>query len=370
MKRKEFLKKGLITGLGATALASSCTNKKSESADLPNINLNKVRRWKMVTTWPPGFPVLGEAAEYYADWVEKMSAGRIKIRVFGGGELVPALEAFDTVSSATVEMGCGAAYYWAGKSSATQFFSAVPFGMNARQMTSWLLAGEGMDLWREVYAQFNLMPLPGGNTGVQMGGWFNKEIATADDLKGLKMRIPGLGGRVIEKAGGAAILVAGGEIFTSLERGVIDAAEWIGPYHDYRMGFHRIAKYYYYPGWHEPCSQLEFFVNKTVFDDLPEDLQAILEAASERLQAWVLAEFDVQNAIHLQKLKDESDVEIRSFSDDVLATLRELSEETIQEVIGSDPLSRKVFESYKAHMKASKAFLSITEQPFYNRILK
>ena len=369
MKRKEFIRKGMMAGVGASALLTSCGKEREARVDTPNINLNKVRRWKMVTTWPPGFPVLGEAAELYAQWVEKMSGGRIRIRVFGGGELVPALEAFDTVTSATVEMGCGAAYYWAGKSPATQFFSAVPFGMNARQMTAWLMAGGGMALWREVYAPFNLVPLLGGNTGVQMGGWFNKEINTAADLKGLKMRMPGLGGRVLEKAGGAAVLVAGGEIFTSLERGVIDAAEWIGPYHDYRMGFHRIARYYYYPGWHEPSSQLEFFINKTVFDALPGDLQAILEAASERLQAWVLAEFDVQNAIHLKKLKEESHVSIRSFSTDVLRTLRQLTEETIEEVIGEDALSRKVYQSYQGYMQDSTAYMSITERPFYNNIM-
>jgi len=249
----------------------------------------------MVTTWPPKFPVLGEAGELYAKWMKEATGGRVDIKVYGAGELVPALEAFDAVSSGTADMGSGASYYWAGKSAAAQFFAAVPFGMNAQQVTSWMLCDEGYDLWREVYAKFNLVPLLGGNTGVQMGGWFNKEINSVDDLKGLKMRIPGLAGKVLERAGGAAVLVAGGEIYTSLERGVIDATEWIGPYHDQKMGFNKIAKYYYTPGWHEPGTQLEFFINKETYDGLPADIKAIMDAVSMRVHNWVLAEFDAQN---------------------------------------------------------------------------
>ena len=197
----------------------------------------------MVTTWPPNFPILGEGCKLMADWVEKMSGGRLKIQVFGGGELVPPLEAFDAVSSGSVELANGASYYWAGKVPSAQFFATVPFGMNAQQMNGWILSGGGQELWDEVYAPFNVKGYPAGNTGVQMGGWFNKEINSLDDLKGLKMRIPGLGGKVINKAGATAVNVAGGEIYTNLERGVIDATEWIGPFHDYKMGFHKIAKY-------------------------------------------------------------------------------------------------------------------------------
>ncbi len=368
MKRKEFVKKSLIGGLGLATVAGAC-QRPDQEINAPNINFNKTRRWKMVTTWPPGFPVLGEAAEYFASWVEKMSAGRIKIKVFGGGELVPALEAFDTVTSGTVEMGCGASYYWAGKSPATQFFAAVPFGMNAQQMNAWLLGGGGYELWKEVYAKFNLIPLLGGNTGVQMGGWFNKEIESIDDLNGLKMRIPGLGGKVLEKAGGAEVLVAGGEIYTSLERGVIDAAEWIGPYHDYRMGFHKISKYYYYPGWHEPGAELEFFVNKVIYEDLPDDLQEIVMSASLRCQAWMLAEFDAQNAIHLDKLLNEEGVVLKRFPDEVLNTLRKYTAESIEEVVGGDDLSLRVYDSYRDYMKRSKAFLNLTEKEYYQRIL-
>lgn len=368
MKRKDFLQKGILAGLGTALVAGSCQSTSDPEVNAPNINLNKTRRWKMVTTWPPGFPVLGEAAEYFADWVDKMSAGRLKIKVYGGGELVPALEAFDTVTSGTVEMGCGASYYWGGKSSATQFFAAVPFGMNAQQMSAWLISGGGYELWKEVYGKFNLHPLLGGNTGVQMGGWFNKEINTSEDLRGLKMRIPGIGGKVLEKAGGAAVLVAGSEVYTSLERGVIDAAEWIGPYHDYRMGFHKIANYYYYPGWHEPGSELEFFVNKYLFEELPEDLQEIIQTASMRVQAWVLSEFDVENAIHLDKLINDEGVILKQFPEEVLNTLRKYTAEALEEVVGSDPLSLKVYDSYRNHMASTRKILELTEKSYYNRL--
>lgn len=366
MKRKDFIKAGAIATIGAAGIAKSCTAENS-SADIavPNINFNKKYRWKMVTTWPPNFPIFGEATSYLSEWIEKMSGGRLIIKVYGGGELVPALEAFDTVASGTVEMGSGCAYYWSGKSPATQFFAAVPFGMNAQMMASWLISGGGYELWKEVYAQFNLVPLLSGNSGVQMGGWFNKEINTIQDLKGLKMRIPGIGGKVIERAGGAAVLVAGGEIYTSLERGVIDAAEWVGPYHDYKMGFHKISKYYYTPGWHEPGTQLEFFVNKYIFEELPMDLQEIVTTASMRIQSWLLAESDAKNSLYLNKIKEEGNIEIRSYPDDVLSKLKEITEETLEEMVSSNPLSKKVYEHYNAFYKQALAYATISEKSYY-----
>ena len=244
--RKRFLKTLGAGSLGLAAGAIGCKNANVPD-DSPAIISGKTYQWNMVTTWPPNFPVLGEGCNLFAQWVEEMSAGQLKIRVYGGGELIPALEAFDAVSSRTAEIGSGAAYYWAGKAASTQFFGAIPFGLNAQQVNTWLYSAGGMALWEEVYNQFNVIPLVGGNTGVQMGGWFNREINEMADFKGLKMRMPGLGGKVIKKAGGTSVLSAGSEIYTNLERGVIDATEWIGPYHDYLMGFHQIADYYYYP---------------------------------------------------------------------------------------------------------------------------
>lgn len=368
MKRKDFLKSGIVAAAAGTTLLNSCTDDKTQKIDVPNLNLNKKYRWKMVTTWPPNFPVFGEAANYLSQWVEKMSGGRMIIKVFGGGELVPALEAFDTVASGTVEMGSGCSYYWSGKSPSAQFFAAVPFGMNSQMMNSWLISGGGYELWEEVYAKFNLVPFYAGNTGVQMGGWFNKEINTVADLQGLKMRIPGIGGKVIEKAGGAAVLVAGGEIYTSLERGVIDAAEWVGPYHDYKMGFHKIAKYYYTPGWHEPGTQMEFFINKYIFEDLPSDLQEIIRTASYRVQAWVLSELDAQNSLFLEKIKEEKDIEIRTFPADVMSKLKDMTDQSVQEMVSSNPLAQKVYNHYQSYFKRAKAYAGISEKAYHNSI--
>jgi len=373
MKRKTFLKSGLVAAASGAALLSGCTadgnsTQSGNSAAAQNTNTGKTYNWKMVTTWPPNFPVLGEAANLLAKWVKTMSNGRLNIKVYGGGELVPPLEAFGTVSDGTAEMGSGASYYWVGKSPAAQFFASVPFGMNAQQLTSWMLAGGGYDLWKEIYAKFNLVPFLGGNTGVQMGGWFNREINSVEDLKGLKMRIPGIAGKVLEKAGGAAVLLPGGEIYTSLERGVIDACEWIGPYHDYKMGFHKIAKYYYTPGWHEPGTQLEFFVNKGAHDKLPKDLQEILYTASLRSQAWMLAEFDMQNSLFLDKLEEEGKVQIKQFPKPVLRQLKKYTDEAIQELVGSDPLAKKVFESFNQYIKRVSKWTNLTEKAFYNEL--
>ena len=229
MKRRNFIKKlgvaAIAAGAGTISVLTGC-EKKDAKTDGKKAASRKTVNWKMATTWPPHFPMLGEGADKIAQLVNDMSGGKFKISVYGGGELVPPLGVFDAVSQGTVEMGHGAAYYWAGKVPAAQFFAAVPFGFNAQSQNAWINSGGGLALWEEIYKPFNLKPYTAGNTGVQMGGWFNKEINTIKDLKGLKMRIPGLGGKVLAKAGGNAILVAGGEIYTNLDRGVIDATDW------------------------------------------------------------------------------------------------------------------------------------------------
>lgn len=367
IKRREFLKKGsAATVLGGSALVFGCGSEPTGEA--PAVQTQKRYRWKMVTTWPPHFPVMGEGADYIAQWIDQMSGGRLKIQVYGGGELVPALEAFDAVTQGVVEMSHGVAYYWAGKVPAGQFFAAVPFGMNAQQMNAWLYSGGGLDLWREVYEPFNVVPFVAGNTGMQMGGWFNREINTVDDLKGLKMRIPGLGAKVIAKAGGSAILTAGGEIYTNLERGVIDATEWVGPYHDYLMGFHEIAKYYYYPGWHEPGPVLELSVSKPAWDSLPPDLQAIVRAAADRGNMWMLSEFEAQNNTYLQKILAEPGLEVRRFPDEVLDALRRYADEVIEELIAKDPTSKKVYESFSKFRKEVTSWAEVSEKVYYTAI--
>ncbi|ANT64212.1 MULTISPECIES: TRAP transporter substrate-binding protein [Prosthecochloris] len=371
--RRNFLKTSIKAGaaslaIGTPFLAAGCQNPSPSAAEAPNVVTAKKFQWKMLTTWPPTLPVLQDAAKLLAKLVRQMSNGQLEIQVYGGGELVPALEAFDAVSQGIAEIGHGASYYWSGKVPAAQFFAAVPFGMNPQQLNSWLISGGGMELWEKVYAPFNLLPLQGGNTGIQMGGWFNKEINTTDDLKGLKMRIPGLGGKVITKAGGSAILSAGGEIYTNLERGVIDATEWIGPYHDYMMGFYKVAKFYYYPGWHEPGTNFEFFINKGAFQQLPSDLQEIVRSAAARTNLWVLSEFEAKNNIYLKKLIDEENVDLRQFPKEVIDQLRIYSNEVIKEITEKDPQSREVSTAYTNFRKQISKWSDISEKLYYSVI--
>ena len=269
--------------------------------------------------------------------------------------MVPALGVFDAVSDgANAQMGHSGSYYWAGKINAAPFFSGIPFGMNAQQMNAWMYYGGGWELWKEIYEPHNLIPFPCGNSGTQMGGWFNKEIHTVEDFKGLKMRIPGLGGKVITKLGGSAVNVAGGEIYTNLERGVIDASEWVGPYHDYKIGFHKIAKYYYFPGWHEPGSMLELTVNKKAYEALPEDFQNMIRDLSIKYNLLVLTEFEAKNNNYLTKILDESDVQLKQFPDELLIKLKECTHEVIRELITKDASSKKVYNNFQAFKKKIK----------------
>ena len=356
MKRRDFLKKA---GLGAAAVAATTVN-------APAVLAQKKYSWKMVTTWPPGLPVLQEGCERLAKRVGEMTDGRIQIQVFAAGELVPAMESFQAVSDGTVEVGSGAAYYWAGKEPATQWFSAVPFGMNAQGMAAWFHGGDGLKLWEETYAPFNLVPRPAGSTGVQMGGWFNKKINTIDDFKGLKMRIPGLGGKVVAKAGGTVVLTPGGEIFTNLERGVIDATEWVGPYHDLRLGLYQAAKYYYYPGFHEPGTYLEYFFNKKAYESLPKDLQHILDAACMENEAWVLPQFEANNGAALQTLINKHKVQLFKFPDEVFNALRPMAVEVLEEEAAKSPMAKRVNESFKNFQKVVGTWGTVSEKAYYD----
>jgi len=368
ISRKSFLK-GLAAGtISMPFLLRAFLGKNFAQGNRPGGSVSQqAYEWKMVTTWPPNFPVLDESCKLFARLVEEMSGGRMRIRVYGGGELVPALETFDAVRNGAAEMGHGAAYYWAGKSPAAQFFATVPFGMNAQQLNAWLQQGGGMQLWEELYRNFGLIPMLGGNTGVQMGGWFNREIKSLNDLQGLKMRIPGLGGDVLAKAGGSPVLMAGGEIYTGLERGVIDATEWLGPYHDTLMGFQEIAKYYYAPGWHEPGTALEIIINQEKFTDLPPDLQAIIRAAAAASAHWCWAEMDARNSQAFQELVAKG-VDVRLFPEEVIAEFRRLTQEVISEMTARDPFAAKVYASYEAFRLRSAAYSVISEKAFYDEI--
>jgi len=387
MKRRDFLKKAgvgtaAVVGAGAALSTTIVGCGKGNQEEVANLKseveeykgklaalTKKHYKWKMVTTWPAGLDVLQEGCVRLAKRIGELSDGRLEIQVFASNELVPAMESFQAVSDGTVEVGSGASYYWAGKEPATQWFAAVPFGMNAQGMSAWFHGGDGLKLWEETYAPFNLIPRPGGSTGVQMGGWFNKKINTIDDFKGLKMRIPGLGGKVVAKAGGTVVLTPGGEIFTSLERGVIDATEWVGPLHGLRFGFYQAAKYYYYPGWHEPGTYLEYFFNKKAYESLPKNLQQIVDAACVENEHWVLAQFDARNGDALQTLINKHKVPVVRFPDAVLDALKPLAEEVIAEEAAKTPMATKVNESFKKFQKNVGTWGSISEKAYYNGIM-
>lgn len=339
---------------------------KAATSSVVAVQPQQTFEWKMVTTWPKNFPGLGAGANRYAELVNEMSGGRLEVKVYGAKELVGALEVFDAVSRGTAELGHGGAYYWKGKAAAAQFFSAVPFGMTAQEMNGWLYHGGGLELWQEVYEPFGLVPLAVGNSGTQMGGWFNKEINTIADLEGLKMRLPGLGGEVLRRAGGVPVLLPGGEIFPSLQTGTIDATEWVGPYNDLAFGLHKAAKYYYYPGWHEPGTTMELIVNKEALESLPADLQSIVKNAAKVANLEMLADFTARNNKALKSLVEEHGVELRKFPDEVLLKLRELSEQVIADEVANDPLSAKVYESFKAFNDQVVEYHRISEQAYLN----
>ncbi|HBO14253.1 MAG TPA: ABC transporter substrate-binding protein [Halieaceae bacterium] len=322
--------------------------------------------WKLVTTWPKNLPGLGTAPETFARLVGELSDGRLTVRVYGAGEIVPALGVFDAVSGGVAEMGHGASYYWKGKIPAAVFFTAVPFGMTAQEMNGWLHYGGGDALWRETYAPFGVVPFAGGSTGVQMAGWFNREITSTEDLRGLKMRIPGLAGEVFTAAGGTAVNIPGGEVYTSMQTGVIDAVEWVGPYNDLALGLHEVAEYYYYPGWHEPGAMLEFIVNADALATLPEDLKAIVRDAARATNQDMLDEFTARNNAALETLLEEHDVKLRRLPDDVLALLKEKSDEVMARLVAGDPMARKVYASYGEFLEAVRAYHGISEQAYIN----
>ena len=357
MKRRDIL-----TGAGALAL-SSCAAE--QSADTPGAEQQSFE-WKMVTTWPPGFPGMQTGVQRMVEQIERASGGRLKIRVYASGELVPALEVFDAVSRGSVEMGHGSAYYWKGKVEAAQYFTTIPFGMTVLEMNGWLFYGGGLELYRELYADFNLVPFPAGNTGVQMGGWFNREINSIADLKGLRMRIPGIGGEALARAGGAPVTLPAAEVFTSLQTGVIDASEWVGPYNDLVLGLQETARYYYYPGWHEPGPTLECIVNKDALESLPTDLRTIVELAASALNESMMAEFTARNAEALAELEQNPDVEIRRFPDEVLDELHGYVDAIMADLVERDPRAAKIHASFQAYKEKAERWTDISEKAFLN----
>ncbi len=333
MDRRRFLTAG-AAGAGASALAA------------PAIAQNK-RELRVVTTWPKNFPGLGTAPERVATIVEELTDGRLRMKIYAAGELVPAFEAFDQVSGGGADAYHGAEYYWQGKSKAFSFFAAVPFGLTATEFTAWLSFGGGQELWDELSADFTIKPLPCGNSGHQMGGWFKREIATLDDFVGLKMRIPGLGGAVVKALGGAPVALPGSEIYPALQSGAIDATEWVGPWNDLAFGLYREAKFYYGPGFHEPGTQLSLGINREVWEELPADQKAAVIHACRSVNDLTIGEFAQRNAEALTTLVDDHGVSLRRFSDEIWTAAAGVSEDVVADAAGEDgSLSRRIYDSY------------------------
>ena len=374
MKRRDFLSKATLGTLAAGTILSGCNDKSCDTdsattaspSPASKTTSNEVIKWKMVTTWPKNFPGLGTGANNLAEKINTLSAGRMEVKVYGAGELVPALEIFDTVSRGTAQMGHGAAYYWKGKNEVFQFFSTVPFGLTAQEMNGWLYNGGGLELLQKAYASHNIIPMPAGNMGVQMGGWFNKEINSLSDLNGLKMRIPGLGGEVFKRAGGTPVNLPGGELFTAMQSGTIDAVEWVGPYNDLAFGFYKVAKFYYYPGWHEPGTTLEAMINKQAFEALPKDLQSIVKTACKIANHEMLAEYTARNNDALQTLVNKHHVQVRRFPDDVLDKLRTLSDQVVKEVAQKDAFATEVYESFSRYRDKAVNWSEYSERAYLN----
>lgn len=350
MKRRNFLA-GAASGvaLGAASAVSS-----------PAIASGK-RTLKMVTTWPKNFPGLGTGAARAAKRITDMSDGQLTVKLFAAGELVPPFESFDAVSNGTAEMYHGAEYYWQGKHKGFNFFAAVPFGLTANEMDAWLHAGGGQELWDELSAGFNVKSFACGNTGVQMGGWFNKEINTVEDLKGLKIRMPGLGGEVLRRLGAAAVSLPGGEIFPSLQSGAIDATEWVGPWNDLAFGFYKVTKYYYQPGFHEPGTTLSCGINLDVWKSLSPAHQEIVRNATIAENNYMLAEFNARNGDSLDVLIKKHGVQLRDFSDDIMKAIGNASGEVMREVAQSDELTGRIFKSFSEFRKKAINWTELSE---------
>ncbi|MEX2449603.1 MAG: TRAP transporter substrate-binding protein [Rhodospirillales bacterium] len=355
MKRRSFLQNAAGAGLAGSAAVLGA----------PAI-AKKVRNLRMVTTWPKNFPGLGTSAERFAQRIRAMSGGELDIKVYGDRELVPALEVFDAVSAGSADMYHGAEYYWQGKSMAFNFFTAVPYGMTANEMNAWIYHGGGQKLWDELSAGFNIKPLMACNTGVQMGGWFNKEINTAEDFKGLKIRMPGLGGEVLRRLGAAAVTLPGGEIFPSLQSGAIDATEWVGPWNDLAFGFHKVAKYYYYPGFQEPGPAISCGINLNVWKSFSPEHRAIVEAAAVAENCYSLAEFDTNNARALDVMRTKHKVQLRRFSDPVMQDVGNAAGQVVRDAAKADKTTAKVYKSFIEFRKSMIAWSKIADHAYAN----
>ncbi|BBP01104.1 TRAP transporter substrate-binding protein [Sulfuriferula nivalis] len=355
MQRRDFIKGAAGAGLAGLAAAPSI----AQAADAPVIN------WRLASSFPKSLDTIYGAAEVLSKRVAALTNGKFQIRVFAGGELVPGLQVLDAVQNGTVECGHTASYYYVGKNMAFAFDCAVPFGLTARQQNSWMYAGGGLQLMREFFKNYNIVQFPGGNTGTQMGGWFRHEIKSLADLKGLKMRIPGLGGKIMAKLGAVPQTLPGGDIYPALERGALDAAEWVGPYDDEKLGFYKIAKHYYYPGWWEGGPQLSFMVNIDKWNALPETYKQAFEVATMEANAMMLAQYDSKNPPAMMRLIQQG-VKIHPFPKDVMLAARERAFALYDEEAAKNPAFKKIYIEWKKFRDSEIQWFKVGEAPYQN----
>jgi TRAP-type mannitol/chloroaromatic compound transport system substrate-binding protein len=355
MKRRSFLKKaGVALAAGAATAAPAAVHGQSATVS-----------WRMALSWPKSLDALYGGVEFLAKRVSDATGGKFNIKLFAAGEIVGGLQVLDAVQNGTVECGHTANYYYFGKDPTFAFAASIPFGLNTRQQNAWMRHGGGIELMREFFKEYNIHNIPAGNTGAQMGGWFRKEIRTVADLKGLKMRMGGTAGLVLTKLGVVPQMIAGGDIYPALEKGTIDAAEWVGPYDDEKLGFYKVAKNYYYPAWWEGGTELDLLVNLKAWDALPKEYQAVLEAASADANDWITAKYDASNPAALKRLVSNG-VKLQPFSNDILAACYKASTEVFDEIATRNAKFRKVYEPWKRFRDEQVQWFSIAENRYDN----
>ncbi|MEM9600265.1 MAG: TRAP transporter substrate-binding protein [Pseudomonadota bacterium] len=352
-----------VLGAKRDSSQSPAHNAHVEQISAPNINRG-IKQFRMATSWPKDFPGLGIMPVRFAEAVRQMSDGMLDVKVYAAGELVGALECFNATSTGAADMYHAAEYYWQGVSSGFNFFTAVPMGMTAVEIMGWIDWGGGQELWQELSARSNIIAFQAGNTGHQTGGWFKFKLTGLEDLKGLRMRIPGLGGRVLSELGGTSVLLPGGEIYQALQSGSIDATEWVGPWNDLALGFYREAPNYVVPGFHEPGASLAVGINLDRWGQLSASEQAIIRHACKSANDQSLGEYTVMNARALETLRDRHGIEPQFMPDDILRAVGETADQIVGDIAQSDPLVTRIFDSYLASRNQSARWTEISDGAF------
>jgi len=357
MKRREFIKSAATGAVAAVPAATIAAPAIAQS--LPEV------KWRVASSFPKSLDTIFGGAEFISKRVAEMTGNKFQLRVFAAGEIVPGLQVLDAVQNGTVEVGHTASYYYTGKDPTFAIDTTIPFGLNTRQQNAWMHHGGGLELMRDFFKDWNVYNIPAGNTGAQMGGWFRKEINTVEDLKGLKFRIAGLAGNVLTKLGVVPQQIAGGDIYPALEKGTIDSAEWVGPYDDEKLGFYKVAKFYYYPGWWEGNAMLDLYVNIGQWQSLPKEYQAILEAACAEANTWMTAKYDAENPGALRKLVANG-AQLRPFSREIMSAAYKAAFELYDELSASNPKWKKVYEQWKKFRDEEYLWFRVAENTFDN----